>query len=662
MNKAIDITEYILPSYNPVVIENVIPQIDHRKFPIKVIEGETFFVQADIFSNGNYSLAARIFYKHENDSKWQETYLMPTGNDHWEGRFLIDRTGPFKYYIKAWIDPIATWQNEIARRIHQYLSLSDLLPKGAVILENMAKKASKEDKALIKEATRIFKDQKRSDEAGQLAMSFRFTEWLNRYPDTTLSSETSEFDLNSYRKKLEFSAWYTMFPRSASEKAGKHGTFQDVVGLLPRIATMGFDVLHFPPVHPIGYQNRKGKNGSKKVEEFDPGSPFAIGDVSGGHEAVHSELGTIEDFKNLISEARIIDIDVALDLALQFSPDHPWITAHPDWFEKQTPELGDNASSLNVIPTDYLQININTNNSEQIKKAILGIVRLWIGWGIRIIRIAQPDFHPVGWWQNIINEIHRDNPEVIFYAGTVTRPKVMNYLAQSGFALSDSYFMWRNSGYELQQYINEVAYSEQRNFFKPIFWANSSDINPYNLQSGHEPQQLIRFFLAATLSGCYGIYGPVFEQLVYEAFPGKEEYWNSEKYEIKHWDWEKETKITYLITMINKIRQENQALQQTNRIHTCNVQNDQILSYFKGHDNGNRILCVVNLNAHQRQAGMVQVPLHLINKNHDEIFIAHDLITDAHYQWRGEWNYVELDPHILPFHMLRIEDYHGDYH
>lgn len=662
MNKDSDKAGLVILTNDPVVIENVIPQIDHGKFPVKVIEGDTFFVYADIFTNGNNSLAARILYQYDDENSWRETYLKPIGNDRWEGQFRVEKTGSCKYFIKAWIDPIATWQSEMTRRVHHFLSLTDLLPTGVSLLEGMAKKASKEDKALIKEAVRIFKDQKRADEAGQLAMSFRFTEWLNRYPDMTLSTETDEFELNSCQKKVEFSSWYTMFPRSASPFKGKHGTFQDVVNLMPRIANMGFDVLNFPPIHPIGNQKRKGKNGSKKVEQDDPGSPYATGNSFGGHETVHHELGTIDDFKDLVAEAKKHDIAIALDFALQFSPDHPWLTGHPDWFEKPSSGSSDLKASPNTSQPDFLQIKINTENREEIRNTVLQILKVWIDCGVLIFRIAEPDYHPVGWWQEIIREVNANSPEIIFYAGTVTRPKVMNYLAKSGFALSDSYFMWRNSGYELQQYINEIAYSEQKDFFRPVFRINSPDLNPYNLQSGHEPQQLIRFFLAATLSGCYGIYGPVFEQLVYEAFPGKEDYWNSEKYEIKHWDWDKETKITYLITMINRIRKENQALQQTNRIHICAVQNDQIMAYYKSHDNGNKILCVVNLNAHHRQSGMVQVPLHLINKNHDEIFIAHDLITDARYEWRGEWNYVELDPHILPFHLLRIEDYYGEYY
>jgi len=661
MSSALDPGGKYFSNFNLVVIENISPQINHGKFAVKLTAGEELIIQADLFSSGNSSLTARILYKHESEKEWHETSMYTVGNDRWEGRFSLTEMGVSQYFIKAWVDPVKTWQNEVNRRVHQYFSISELIPEGLSFLEKMAGLASKADKPVIKEALRLFKDTKRAEEAGQLAASFRFTEWLNRYPDTRLSVNSEEFCVFVYRKKVAFGAWYTMFPRSAAETPGSHGSFQDVIRLLPRIANLGFDVLHFPPVHPIGTENRKGRNGSKKVEKGDPGSPFAIGNALGGHEAIHSELGSPEDFSALLLEAENEGIEIALDFALTFSPDHPWVQEYPDWFVNTKQEEPQTAVNPVGSQPDYFQIHIDETNWVKAKTAVVQVLNLWAGRGVRIFRVVQSDRHPFAWWQEIIREVISQYPETIFYAGTVTRPKIMNYLAKSGFALSDSYFMWRNGRYELEQYINELAYSDQKNFFKPIFRVNTPDLHPFNLQSGHESQQLIRFFLAATLSGVYGIYGPVFEQLVYEAFPGKEEYWNPEKYEIKNWDWEKETKITYLISMINRIRKTNTALQQTNRIHTCEVQNDQIMAYLKIHQ-GNKILCVVNLNAEHRQAGMVRVPLYLIDKNHDETYVAHDLITDARYEWKGEWNYVELDPHILPFHLLRIDDYHGVYH
>lgn len=646
-------------NHNLVIIENISPENDHGEYAINAVSGEVIFIQADILTHGNASLAARIFYKNKKED-WRKSFMKAVGNDRWEGQFQVYETGSYVYKVVAWVDPLATWQTEINWRLQKYLPIADLIPEGLKLLEQMSKIASKNDKALIKEALRLFKDKNREDEAGQLAGSFRFTEWLNRYPDSRLSSETSEFPLLVYRKKTGFSSWYTMFPRSASDDLGKHGTFSDVVKRLPRIADMGFDVLHFPPIHPIGFQNRKGKNGGQKLDESDPGSSFSIGNFNGGHEAIHPELGSIDDFKSLVAEAEKLGVEIALDLALQFSADHPWISEHPDWFEKSGFEQIISSGQLVSVQPDFFNIKIDENNEGAVSQALEQVIRLWISWGIRIIRVVQPEKHPFHFWQNLIKDITDEFSDLIFYAGTFTRPKVMNALSKSGFALSDSYFMWRNGKYELEQYINELEYSEQKDFYRPIFWTNTPDINPFNLQSGHEPQQLIRFFLAATLSGSYGIYGPVFEQLVYESFPGKEEYWNSEKFEIKHWDWEKDTKVHYLISLINKIRKENPALQKTNDIHTCFIENDQILAFLKNDFSGNKLLCVVNLDSYHRQSGMVQVPVHMINKNHDEKFIAHDLITDARYEWIGEWNYVELDPNILPFHLLRIEEYHGE--
>lgn len=645
-------------NHNLVIIEHITPENGHGAYAVKAVSGDAIIVQADILTNGNAALAARIFYKNK-EGNWEKAHMKSVSNDRWEGQFLVHERGKYNYKIVAWVDPIATWQTEIVSRLQKYLPIADLIPEGLKLLEQMSKLASKDDKALIKEAVRLFKDKNRENEAGQLADSFRFTEWLNRYPDNRLSNETAEFPVTVYRKKLEFSAWYTMFPRSASDDLGKHGTFADVVKRLPRIADLGFDVLHFPPIHSIGLQNRKGKNGGQKIDESDPGSPFSVGNFNGGHEAIHPELGNIVEFKNLIFEAEKLGVEIALDLALKFSADHPWLSQNPEWFEKNDQQQIQ-SGELTVVQSDFYNIRIDENNAEALTQAFEQIIRLWISWGIRIIRVVEPERHPFYFWQNIIKNITNEFSDVIFYAGTFARPRIMNALSKSGFALSDSYFMWKNGKYELEQYINELAYSAQKDFYKPIFWTNTPDINPFNLQSGHEPQQLIRFFLAATLSGSYGIYGPVFEQLIFESFPGKEEYWNSEKFEIKRWDWEKDTKVHYLIRLINTIRKENPALQKTNDIHTCFIENDQILAFLKNDFAGNKLLCVVNLDSYHRQSGMVQVPVHMINKNHDEKFIAHDLITDARYEWIGEWNYVELDPHILPFHLLRIEDYHGE--
>ncbi len=633
------------------IIENIQPVVSGGMAPVKVVQNQSLTVCADIFAHGQYTLAARIQYRQEGALVWEEAFMKPVGNDRWEGQFTVRERGVHLFRIVAWVDEAASWQQEVSRKIQSYQPITELLFPGRTLISEMSSRASTDDKVLMQEALRLLSDEDRQEEAGQLAMSFRFSEWINRYPDRGNVSESAQFPVLVNPSKTAFSNWYTMYPRSASPSPERTGTLKDVLLLLPRIAALGFDVLHFPPIHPIGYQNRKGKNGIKNASEYDPGSVYAIGNADGGHETVNPDLGTAYELKLVVGEAAILGIDIALDMSLLFSPDHPWSNQHTDWFVAR--------NVMNLSFPDAVPLHITNENWQDTKSAILEIIGIWVSWGIKIIRIDKPEQQPLNWWSEITFESNTLYPDLVFYAGTFTRPKIMNYFARSGFALSDSYFFWRNNKYELEQLVNELNSADQRNFYRPVFWTNSNQINPFNLQSGHEPQHLIRLFLAATLSGVYGIYGPVFEGIVSEGFPGKEDYWNSEKYEIKNWDWSRETKLTYLISLINTLRLENGALQQMGNIHFCELQNEKLMAYLKT-ATGSHILCIVNLDAHHRQAGMVKVPLHLIGKVHNEPFTAHDLITGARYKWQGEWNYIELDPSIMPFHLLRIEVFYND--
>lgn len=639
------------PLRRVAIVENIQPVISDGTVPVKAVENQSVKVSADIFAHGQYTLAARIQYRLASASVWEEAVMKPVSNDRWEGQFTVRESGIHCFRIVAWVDEAATWQLEVSRRIQYYQPINGLLIQGHALIADMSSGASTEDKAMMQEALRLLKDENRQEEAGHLATSFRFSEWVNRYPDRSNVSESAQFSVLVDPSRTAFSNWYSMYPRSASPSADRHGTLSDVLLLLPRIAALGFDVLHFPPIHPIGHQNRKGKNGIKNASANDPGSVYAIGSAAGGHEAVHSDLGTAEELKLVVTEAALSGIAIALDMSLLFSPDHPWSKRHTDWFAAR------DVTDLSF--PDAVPLHVTSENWLVTKSAILDIIGTWVSWGIKIIRVDKPEQQPLNWWSEIIFESNALFPDLLFYAGTFTRPKIMNYFARSGFAISDCYFFWRNNKYELEQLVNELNSAGLRDFYRPIFWTNTNQINPFNLHSGHEPQHLIRFFLAATLSGVYGIYGPVFEQIEFEGFPGKEDYWNSEKYEIKNWDWNRETKLTYLISLINKLRHENGALQQTENIHFCELQNHQLMAYLKT-VTGNHILCVVNLDGHHRQSGMVKVPLHLIGKVPDEPFTAHDLITDARYKWQGEWNYVELDPSIMPFHLLRIEVFHSD--
>jgi starch synthase (maltosyl-transferring) len=638
---------------NLIIIEAISPAIDAGRFSVKAIQEEIIRVEADILGFGKQAVAARIMYKKEFDNTWQESYMKCVGNDRWGGEFTVSSTGGYVYKIEAWVDDAATWQKMVATQLRANESIAELIAGGIAILSRMYELASPADGKLMKEALRMFGDEKRQEEAAQMAVSFRFTEWSNRYPTRDHATRTREIRIRVYRKNISFSAWYTLYPRSASSLADTHGTFRDVIGLLPGIKDAGFDVIHFPPIHPIGNTSKKGKNGVMDVAGNVPGSIYAIGSSEGGHESVHPELGSVEDFKGLITECESLGIRVAMDLSLHFSPDHPWVREHAEWFDTK---ISQKNVRVGLAAADSLGLAVTASNWLETQDAVVEIIKLWAERGISIFRADRPDEQPLAWWRQIVERITAVDQDLVFYAGTFARPRIVNYLAKSGFAISDSYFMWKNNRYELEQYIRELTTSPLKDYYKPIFWTNTHQINPYNLQSGHEPQHLIRFFLAATLASCYGIYGPVFEHIVHEPFPGKEDYWDSEQYEIKTWDWKKETKLTYLMSLINRVRRENEALQFTNNIHICESGNQDIMCYLKV-SYQNRILCVVNLDSHHRQSGMVGFSCALVGKSHDEQFVVHDLITGARYIWKGDCNYVELDPYIMPFHLFRIEDY-----
>ncbi|TDB65281.1 alpha-1,4-glucan--maltose-1-phosphate maltosyltransferase [Arundinibacter roseus] len=639
-----------------VVIEHVTPEINEGRFAVKAIPGDSIHLEADIFGDGHDHVAARLLYKHSTDSEWSEIGMTLLTNDRYEADFVVEKPGHYRYTIEAWVDHIDTWQHETALKIKDGQRVPLELLMGAQFLEGMLDKASAEDKPLIEDAIRLLRDEHRHDDACTLATSFRITEWLHRYPERQYPTRYREMPLYVDRQRAGFSAWYSMFPRSASKQPNTHGTFRDQIELLPRIADLGFDVLYVPPIHPIGHQFRKGKNNSVKSEPTDPGVPYAIGSELGGHDAINPDLGTLEDFQALIAAAQLHGMEVAMDLAIQCSPDHPWVKDHPEWFKIRPDGSIQYAENPPKKYQDIYPINFESENWQALWLEMRRILLLWAEWGIRMIRVDNPHTKAFSFWEWVIAEVKVQYPDMIFLSEAFTRPKVMRQLAKVGFTQSYTYYTWRNTKQELIEYMTELTQTEMKDYFRPNFWPNTHDINPYLLQSGHEAYFLSRYFMAATLSSNYGIFGPTYEFMVHEAFPGKEEYLNSEKYEIKLWDWSHETKLTYLIRMINAIRKENTALQYTNNIHFCSIENENLVAYTKIHANGNRLLCVVNLDGYTTQAGWVQVPLHLIKKTAGEDYRVHDLVTGAMYTWKGEWNYVELNPGILPFHLFRIED------
>ncbi|MCK8490683.1 alpha-1,4-glucan--maltose-1-phosphate maltosyltransferase [Spirosoma sp. RP8] len=661
-----------------VVIEHVSPEIDGGRFPIKAVPGDVIAVEADIFADGHDYLTAKLLYKHATDADWTETAMTLLVNDRWGASFVVEKQGRYVYTIEGWVDHPASWQHEIHLKVADGQRITSELLAGAQYLDGMIQRAGgklpgKEKKKTsvstveesadvksLRDMAALFRDENRYDEAVSVAESDQFTFFANRYPERQHPTRYShELGIEVDRAKAGFSTWYCLFPRSASQAEGPggepvHGTFRDVEALLPRISQMGFDVLYLPPIHPIGMAHRKGKNNSVICQPGEPGVPYGIGSSEGGHDAIHPDLGTVDEFKHLIAISANYGMEVAMDLAIQCSPDHPWAKEHPEWFKKRPDGTIQYAENPPKKYQDIYPVYFETEDWQNLWNELKRVLLVWASWGVRIVRVDNPHTKPFSFWEWVIAEVKREFPDMIFLSEAFTKPKVMQELAKRGFAHSYTYYTWRNTKAELQEYLTELTQSEMKHYFRPNFWPTTHDINPYSLQSGHEPQFLIRYFMAATLSSNYGIYGPSFELMEHVPFPNKEEYLNSEKYEIRRWDWNKTNKLTYLITLVNRIRHENAALQKTNNLTFCNASDDAIMAYLKT-SGDNRLLIVVNTDAYNRRAATIQVPIWQLGIAPDQEYTVHDLLTQAYYTWRGEWNYVELDPYALPMHLFRIE-------
>ncbi len=673
-----------------VTIERVSPELDGGQFPIKAIPGDVIAVEADILADGHDYLSAKLLYKHVDDADWAEMTMAQLVNDRWGASFIVEKQGRYLYTIEAWVNHPASWQHEIHLKVADGQRITSELQAGAYYLDGMFLRAGlqvvgtkgkgkKKKEALdespdikaLRDMANLFRtgaaltDENLYNEAVATAESDQFTFYANRYPERQHSARyRHELAVDVDRARAGFSTWYCLFPRSASRQEGTggvpaHGTFKDVEALLPRIAKMGFDVLYLPPIHPIGTAFRKGKNNSVVCQPGEPGVPYGIGSELGGHDAIHPELGTVDDFKHLISIAGNYGMEIAMDLAIQCSPDHPWAKDHPEWFKKRPDGTIQYAENPPKKYQDIYPVYFETEDWQNLWEELKRVMLVWASWGVRIIRVDNPHTKPFVFWEWLIAQVKQEFPDMIFLAEAFTKPKVMQELAKRGFAHSYTYYTWRNNKYELEEYMTELTQTGGRPdamayYFRPNFWPTTHDINPHSLQGGHEPQFIIRFLLAATLSSNYGIYGPSFELMEHIPFPNKEEYLNSEKYEIRRWDWEKTNRLTYLIELVNRIRHQNAALQTTNNITFCQVNDDAIMAYLKT-SGSNRLLIIINTDAYNRRAGIVQVPIWQLGIGPDQSYTVHDLLTEAYYTWQGEQNYVELDPYVLPMHLFRIE-------
>ena len=637
-----------------IIIESVKPQLDGGSFYIKRIVNQKVIVSAHVFADGHDVVECCVKFKHEKDKKWSEVRMSPIENDEWEAEFIVEKQGFYSYFIEGWVDYALNWQHGTERKINDNQHVKSELLEGAEYCQAILKEVTKEEKAYLNLAIKAFQDAKLYDSAIEIALSDELHQIFKKYPTRTLANSSAELKVYVDRKKALFSTWYEFFPRSASETPGKHGTFKDCERLLPRVAEMGFDTLYFPPIHPIGEVNRKGKNNATTAEKGDVGSPWGIGSKHGGHKSTHPELGTIDDFKALVKKAQSMGIEVAMDYALQAAPDHPYVKDFPQWFKWRPDGTVQYAENPPKKYQDIQPIYFESGDWKNLWKELLDVALFWVEeCGIRVFRVDNPHTKPFYFWGWLIGEIKKKHPDVLFLSEAFTRPKIMNELAKQGFSQSYTYFTWRNTKAELIEYLTELTQTEQKEFFRPNFWPNTPDILPFALQTGNESVYLQKYFLAATLSSSVGIYGPAYEYLVHQPMAkGKEEYLNSEKYEVYHWDWEAKNKLTTLITRINHIRKQQESLQQTNNIVFCKTDNEQLIAYYKFNDaKTDHTLMVCSLNAQNPLQAVVRLPLEEIGNQPVKVT---DLITGNSYFWDREWNFVELHP-ALPFHLFKIE-------
>jgi starch synthase (maltosyl-transferring) len=639
-----------------VVLEDLRPGVDHGRFAITRTPGEPIAVEIDAFAEGHDVLAVELRVRHTDDPDWTSRPMCELGNDRWAATFVADRIGVWEYTVSAWIDEFGTWLRGLERNAEAGNDVTVDILIGAGIARSAASRARGAQATSLRAWARELEDTA-SPIAGRVtrAGDERIGRLCRKFADRTHATDWPvPYRCRVDRERARFSSWYELFPRSASG-SDRHGTFADVAARLDDIAAMGFDVLYLPPIHPIGTTARKGRNNTTDAAPGDVGSPWAIGGAEGGHGAIHPALGTVADFTALVDAASARGIEIALDLALQCAPDHPWVTEHPQWFRARPDGTVQYAENPPKRYQDIYPIDFATDDWAALWTAIAEIVELWIARGVRIFRVDNPHTKPFAFWEWLIERVHTSHPDVIFLAEAFTRPKVIRRLAKLGFTQSYTYFAWRNTHDELVDYLTELTQTDMREYFRPNFWPNTPDILTAYLQTGGRPAFIARLVLAATLSSNYGIYGPAFELGEHTPVaPGSEEYLDSEKYEIRAWNLDDPWSLAGLIARLNAIRRAHPALQHTSGLVFHPTDNPQLLCYSKSDPGGgDRILVVVNLDPRYTQSGWTDLRLWDLGLG-DEPFQVDDLLGATHAAWHGARNYVQLDPGVLPAHVFAI--------
>jgi starch synthase (maltosyl-transferring) len=646
------------PILGHLIIEDVAPAVDGGRYPAKRITGEPCAVEADIFRDGHQIIRAALKYRRKNDESFAEAPMLLVDNDRWRGEFIPVENTRYIYTVEAWTDLFASWLSDFRKKVVAGRDAASDLLEGIALIEKMARRAAASDRDILAAGlAQLRASQNGLASALKILEEPRLVEASERAAERFGIIRHEPFlELIVDRPRARFSAWYEMFPRSQGTDPDRATTFREAERRLPAIADMGFDVVYLPPIHPIGVTNRKGPNNSLTGGDHAPGSPWAIGNKDGGHDAVDPALGTVADFEHFVATAAKLGMETAIDFAVQCSPDHPWVREHPEWFSHRPDGSIKYAENPPKEYQDIYPIDFDTKNQSGLMQELLRVVNLWIARGVKIFRVDNPHTKPTAFWEWLIGSVQASHPEVIFLAEAFTRPKLMKALAKAGFTQSYTYFTWRNSKSELTEYLTEITATAMREYFRPNFFTNTPDILAPILQTGGPAAFRMRLVLAATLSSSYGIYSG-YELCENDAVPGTEDYLNSEKYQIKVRDWHRPGNICEFIARVNEIRRENIALHDFLNLHFLETDSEQILCYAKRSPaGGNIILVAVNLDPTQAHYCTVVVPPEVVGAAPGQSYEVTDLLTGANYTW-ADRNYVRLDPAVQPAHILRVGKY-----
>jgi starch synthase (maltosyl-transferring) len=645
-----------------VVIENVAPLVNCGRYPVKRVVGEDLVVEADIFRDGHDPVAAALRWRLRGQRQWRETPMAYIDNDRWRGACTLYQNAVYEFTVEAWTDRFRGWQEEFRKKFKAGIAdLTSEALEGTALIEAAALRAREPADAArlraIAKEVRTAKNRK----IDAIVHSGELEVLMATYPDRSDATQYAPAPrVMVDRPAAQFGAWYEFFPRSAEGRADRGSTFRDCLPRIDDAKAMGFDVIYFPPIHPIGHTNRKGRNNSVASKPGDPGVPWAIGSEAGGHKAVEPSLGTLEDFDWLVGEIRKRGMELALDFAINCSPDHPYVKKHPEWFYKRPDGSIKFAENPPKKYEDIYPLNFRCADWRNLWAEMVNVVMLWAGRGVRIFRVDNPHTKPVAFWEYLITNVRAKFPDTLFLSEAFTCPKMMRALAKAGFTQSYTYFTWRNSKQELTEYGTELAQTDMREYFRGNFWPNTPDILSPILQEGGRPAFMMRAVLAATMSSLWGIYSG-YELCENEALPGREEYLDSEKYQLKERDWDAPGNIKDWITRLNEIRRQNRALHFYDNLRFYDAENEAILFYGKMTPaRDNIILVVVNLDPFRKQDSYLDVPIDEFGEMEGDTYQVHDLLSDARYTWRGRRNYIELDPEIQPAHIFRVRRPTGD--